>query len=216
MTSSRSRSTRFRLAATAALAFVGLVGTIAQAGGVSAETYYVQPSKYTTKPIFKPLPPPSTTAPRDPCSDADLPVTNNESVIMRVEDAVLCLTNRERAAYGRAPLKFNFPLEAAASAHSADMVAQRYFDHIGRDGRNPAQRVWAAGYCSGCWTVAENISHGPGPETARGVVARWMNSELHRANILDARYVDLGVGVASGTPTGNVAGATFTQNFGTR
>jgi hypothetical protein len=46
-----------------------------------------------------------------------------------------------------------------------------------------------------------------------------MRSAPHKANILEASYRDLGVGIAIGSPvavSGGAAGATCTANFGVR
>ena len=51
-------------------------------------------------------------------------------------------------------------------------------------------RVVATGY--GYSQLAENLA--AGPTTAEGVVASWMNSPGHRANILNCGLRELGVG----------------------
>ena len=44
----------------------------------------------------------------------------------------------------------------------------------------------------------------------------WMNSPGHRANILNGEFLEVGVGVVQGTPTGNANGATYANHFGAR
>src|SRR4051812_16230581 len=64
-------------------------------------------------------------------------------------DAILCLINTERTRRGLRALRLSAPLANAALAHSADMVAQDYFDHVGSDGTTARQRVLKTGYFKG-------------------------------------------------------------------
>jgi hypothetical protein len=72
------------------------------------------------------------------------------------------------------------------------MAEEDYFAHDGEDGRSPWDRITAAGYAYS--TAAENIA--AGYATPAEVVAAWMNSAGHRANILGASSRELGVGYA--------------------
>ena len=64
--------------------------------------------------------------------------------------------------------------------------------HTGSDGSKPAQRVERQGYT---WrSVAENVAYGY-PD-ADAVMAGWMNSPLHRDNILRTSVTQIGVGLA--------------------
>jgi uncharacterized protein YkwD len=104
---------------------------------------------------------------------------------------VLDLTNAERANYGLSPLTWNEKLAQAADAHCLDMATRNYFDHNSPEGTTPADRVNATGYL---WTkIAENL--GKGYPTPQEVVAGWMSSSGHRANILDPDYTELGIGL---------------------
>jgi uncharacterized protein YkwD len=130
--------------------------------------------------------------------------------------ATLCLLNRERAARGRRALRLSARLTTAAQAHSADMVAHRYFAHESRDGTGFGARIAHTGWTRHRrrWAVGENIGYGTGGlDTPRAIVAAWMRSAGHRANILDGRFRQIGVGIASGTPDGD-AGATYSTDFG--
>ncbi|MBB5377537.1 uncharacterized protein YkwD [Deinococcus metalli] len=106
------------------------------------------------------------------------------------------------------PVTYNAALEKAAQAHAADMAAKNYFSHTSQDGRTFSQRVTAAGYS---WTrVAENIAAGqPTPEA---VVAGWLQSAGHCANIMNPALKELGVGYAAGGSYGHY----WVQDFGTR
>ena len=77
------------------------------------------------------------------------------------------------------------------------MVANRYFDHQSRDGRDVVDRIRATGYIPSDrrWTVGENLAWGTGTlATPRNIVAAWMNSQGHRENILRAEFREIGFG----------------------
>lgn len=122
-----------------------------------------------------------------------------------MEDEVVRLTNEERAKAGCDGLRIDERLRTAARGHSDDMAARQYFSHTSPEGETPWDRAAEVGYPS---PSAENIAQGY-PD-AESVVAAWMASDGHRANILNCRSNAVGVGV---TVTG--AGAPYwTQMFG--
>jgi uncharacterized protein YkwD len=125
---------------------------------------------------------------------------------------VLALTNQFRATQGLAALTLNPELVAAADRHSADMLNQDYFDHTGRNGSKPWDRAGAVGYAAS--TIGENIAAGYG--SAESVVQGWINSPGHRANLLNFRYTEMGLGYSSSAQdTGTVNyGNYWTQMFG--
>lgn len=117
---------------------------------------------------------------------------------------MLALVNVERAAAGCAPVSADAGLATVARAHSADMRDRGYFSHVSPDGLDPFARARAAGLGH---ARAENIAAGQPDATA--VMAAWMTSPGHRANILDCDLRTLGVGVATGS-----GGPWWTQLFG--
>ena len=135
-----------------------------------------------------------------------------------VAEATLCLLNGERADRGLATLRLNDRLQRAALGHGNDMVDHRYFAHEGRDGSQPAQRIRAAGYLSGGghWRIGENLAWGTGElATPKAIMAAWMDSPGHRANILQPAYREIGFGVLAGNPSSpQNGGATFVTEFG--
>jgi hypothetical protein len=98
------------------------------------------------------------------------------------------------------------------------MVAKQYFDHVGKDGTDPVDRIRAAGYIPnlGIWTVGENLAWGTGAlATPKEIVSAWMHSQGHRENILRPQFKEIGFGVVTGNPrSDNGAGATYTTTFG--
>jgi uncharacterized protein YkwD len=129
-------------------------------------------------------PPASASAPRaEPPQHGSAP-TFEEQVLERV--------NQERLANGGLPpLKGQTQLAAAAELHSTNMGTRNFFSHCDPDLMTmPGQRVTAAGYI---WSsVGENAA--AGQTTPQNVMAAWMGSAGHRANILSGNFRELGVG----------------------
>ena len=129
--------------------------------------------------------------------------------------AVLCLLNAERTRHGLGPLVEDPALRLAAERHSADMARRDYFEHRSPEGVEPWMRIGAAGYRAGL--VGENLAWG---EAARGTPARamelWMHSEGHRANVLEPRYTQVGIGLAFDAPEPgrDLSAAVYTTTFG--
>jgi uncharacterized protein YkwD len=115
------------------------------------------------------------------------------------EQTLLELTNKEREKEKLPPLKPNALLFQAARAHSANMAKQDKLEHV-LDGKNPGQRVKATGYTSS--ETGENISWGK-DITLEGVIKGWMDSKVHRENILKPGFKEIGLGYVR-TPNGEV------------
>jgi uncharacterized protein YkwD len=133
--------------------------------------------------------------------------------------ATLCLVNEQRERRGLASLRLNAKLSRAAQGHSEDMARKDYFDHTSPSGDTFADRIRRAGYLAGArsWTIAENIAWGGGSLASPGsTVKAWMRSPGHRANILQPRFRELGIGIADDAPVRGADGATYTTNFGFR
>jgi uncharacterized protein YkwD len=127
-----------------------------------------------------------------------------------VEQEVAELVNLERQIENLRPLTWDDSLFAAARGHSTDMAEQDYFSHESLDGREPGDRILAAGYQYN--TYGENIAGGyPIPEA---VMNGWMSSPGHRANILNTTFCDIGVGYTYGSAS--TYGHYWTQDFGRR
>jgi uncharacterized protein YkwD len=153
-----------------------------------------------------PAPVPAPVTPANPIGSNPAPTK------AQFAQEVLALTNQFRATQGLAALTLNPELVAAADRHSADMLNQDYFDHTGRNGSKPWDRAGAVGYAASM--IGENIAAGYG--SAESVVQGWINSPGHRANLLNFRYTEMGLGYSSSTQdTGTVNyGNYWTQMFG--
>ncbi|MBE7520400.1 MAG: CAP domain-containing protein [Thermoflexaceae bacterium] len=125
----------------------------------------------------------------------------SEEGLNAAELEMLALINAERAKVGAPALKVSPGLNRTAAWKSADSSAYGPgFSHRDSLGRWPSQRARDCGYPG---DAAENIAYGyPSPAAT---VAAWMGSAGHRANILNATYVVIGLGQH---------GTAWTNNFG--
>ncbi len=131
--------------------------------------------------------------------------------------ATLCLINKQRRSHGLGSLRSDERQQEAAGKHTRLMVDRRCFDHICAGERDLVGRIIASGYlpCLCSWGVGENIAWGGGRlSSPRKIVAAWMNSGPHRANILNRSFDEIGIGVAHRSPTGLRDAATYTTDFG--
>jgi uncharacterized protein YkwD len=154
-----------------------------------------------------------------PCQNTDL--TPEAGNVEQVRTATLCLVNQERARSNELPLRLDAQLEQAAEQHSDDMVSEDYFAHIAPNGETPLDRVEATGYIPNSqvgYTIGENIAWGTlYLATPSSIVAAWVASPEHLANILNADYRDTAIGVAPAAPpslANGQTGAMYTQEFG--
>ena len=110
-----------------------------------------------------------------------------------IRKKVIKATNRQRRKAGLDPLTGNRRLHDAAQGHVDDMDAVgRYLGHDSSDGRDLSDRIDEVGYK---WrSIAENAASGQASPGA--AVTAWMNSDGHRANLLDDEVKDIGIGFA--------------------
>ncbi len=110
---------------------------------------------------------------------------------------ILALVNEARAQNGLNGLTIDAKLSAAALAHSSDMACSNQISHTGSDGSSWYDRVKAQGFANYV-TARENIYAGT-PDfggDAKGAFTWWMNSQIHRDNILYATVTRIGIGYA--------------------
>lgn len=138
----------------------------------------------------------------DRAPDRQKPVSSSSEAAAEAE--VLNLVNEERSKVGCSPVRTDAPLAKLAGTFSKDMANRGFFGHTDPEGDSPWDRAAQAGVND---LGAENIARGQADASA--VMNSWMNSEGHRANILNCDYKTLGVGVhmADGGPW-------WTQDFG--
>ena len=110
------------------------------------------------------------------------------------EVQVITLVNQARAQAGLPPLTANSRLSQAAYLHSLDMACSSSLSHTGSDGSLWAARIKAQGYA---YSYASENIYAAGPSFGgdpAGAMDWWMNSPVHKANILSASITEIGVG----------------------
>lgn len=119
-----------------------------------------------------------------PGTDVEQPDTEENSFAEQVVE----LVNVEREKAGLQALTLDKQIESAALVRAKEIETS--FSHTRPDGRNFSSVLTDNGISfrgSG-----ENIAWGQ--KTPEEVVTAWMNSEGHRANILNSKYTKIGVG----------------------
>lgn len=134
------------------------------------------------------------------------------------EQEVVALINAARARGGdcgsmgqfppSAPLKVHPALTCSTRVHSLDMAEEDYFSHTNPEGHGPGWRMEQAGYDGTGW--GENIA--AGYSTPEAVVAGWLESDGHCANMLEPSFQDMGIGYAYGSTS--TYGHYWTLNLG--
>lgn len=125
------------------------------------------------------------------------------------EDVVV-RTNVEREKAGLAPLKVNKALSEAALSKATHMFGNQYWAHTAPDGTQPWSFFKNANYN---YSVAgENLARDF--MNAPDMMDAWMNSPTHKANIVSAKYQEIGIAVLNGELNG-VETTLVVQFFGT-
>lgn len=107
---------------------------------------------------------------------------------------IIQFTNAERVAVGLDPLETNSALSAAAQEKGNHMLAEDYFAHISPAGVTPWFWITKHGY--DYLVAGENLAIDFAE--AEDVVAAWMASPSHKANIIHSEYTETGVAVVTG------------------
>jgi hypothetical protein len=104
------------------------------------------------------------------------------------------LTNESRLAFGEEVLSRNVQLDQAAQMKAEDMVRNGYFAHNSPEGITPWHWFDKAGYVF--LYAGENLA--VNFSDAVEVRDAWLDSPLHRANLLDLKFKEIGMATLSG------------------
>lgn len=118
-----------------------------------------------------------------------------------IQSEVIALTNTEREQNKVGDLAENALLDRSAQAKADDMAARGYFAHKGPDGKTPWAWIEGVGY--DYQYAGENLA--VRFVDSKDVMAGWMASPTHRANIVKSAYTEVGVGIAQGIYKGEPA-----------
>ncbi len=131
-----------------------------------------------------------------PAPVTETPAPVQETGVSEYERKVVELVNEYRVQSGLSPLTINEKLCSVARMKSQDMKDKQYFSHTSPTYGSPFDMMKQFGISYR--TAGENIAMGQ--QTPEAVVAAWMNSEGHRANIMNGSFKEIGVGyVADGS-----------------
>lgn len=112
------------------------------------------------------------------------------------ESAVLDRVNDVRQQHELIELRGSDALAAVARAHAEEMAREGYLSHVNPRGQNPLDRVQSAGI-SGFRLLAENIgATNKSGDRVEEIVRGWMNSPIHRENLLNPAFNTTGIAVA--------------------
>jgi uncharacterized protein YkwD len=115
--------------------------------------------------------------------------------------------NHVRAAHGLRPLRCDLHLERAARAHTHEMLQSNVFSHGAFGSRMLQFNVRAS-------MAGENLAWATGQEgSAAQLVAAWLASPDHRANLLEPSFTRVGVGELVGPFQGLSGAHVVTTDF---
>ena len=126
------------------------------------------------------------------------------SVDEKSEGEMFRLINEERRNLGKEELIWQPEIVPVARAHGVDMWERSYFSHYSPEGKDVGDRLKEAGISFRL--AGENLALAPNVTLAQDGL---MNSEGHRANILEPKFKKVGIGVIDN----GIYGKMFVQVF---
>ncbi|SDN07256.1 uncharacterized protein, YkwD family [Psychrobacillus sp. OK028] len=137
-----------------------------------------------------------------PVVQKQTPEVKDEVKVTSEIQQVVDLTNQERAKAGLKALQIDTKLTQSAQAKSQDMKNKNYFSHTSPTYGSPFDQMKSMGITYK--SAAENIAMGQ--RSPQEVVDAWMKSPGHKANIMNASFTHIGVGLSD-------SGYYWTQQF---
>lgn len=144
-----------------------------------------------------------------PGSNESIPLENgieNLTVDEKSESVMFALINEERRKRGISELTLRPEVVPVSRAHAKDMWERKYFSHISPDGKDVGDRLNEAGVSY--YLAGENLALAPTVQTAH---TGFMNSEGHRANILNPQFTRVGIGTIDNGRYGKMFVQVFTD-----
>ena len=164
---------------------LGLITMLANDGGDGGKA--TDPGK-TPSPTPQPTPQP-TPKPTPTPTPAPTP-SPTPSGLTADESKAVELLNADRAANGLSPVRVNLKLTGLARDYAQDMINRNFFSHYNPEGKSPFDRMRAYGIPFGY--AGENLAINSSVSAAEQA---FMTSSGHRANILNPKYTQVGIGV---------------------
>ena len=137
-----------------------------------------------------------TTESRSPRVSPPAPAAHSSTLAERIHS----LTNQRRADNNIPTLVLDNALSKIANARSEEMIALKYFSHTSTSGCNLKCTFSSAGYISelGGENLAEMTSYTSlsDQELSKSFVIDWLQSPLHKENLLSSNFTNQGIGIA--------------------
>lgn len=128
------------------------------------------------------------------------------SIDEKSEREMFVMVNEERKKAGVGQLTWAPTIVPVARAHAKDMWERKYFSHVSPEGKDVGDRLAAQNIKY--QLAGENLALAPTLQTAH---TGLMNSEGHRANILEKRFKKIGIGVIDNGYYGKMFVQVFTD-----
>ena len=146
------------------------------------------------------------------CAGGTIELNSNEKYMLERH-------NETRKKHGLKALCVHPTLTRAARAHSQDMLNKDYASHYSLNGDSVKSRLERFGYTFdgySYYAMGENIAWGCGSYGPERVFSFWKNSKVHRHNILNKKFREVGIGVRTGTFKTCGQAMMYTVDFATR
>lgn len=147
--------------------------------------------------------------------------SSSETDLRGLNHAVLVAINAFRSAHGLGQLRESSALDRSARQHSREMGRDGYFAHSSRNGTAFWRRIRQYYPARGSyWSVGENMLWSSPSVSAAGAMKMWIASPEHLANLLSAKWREIGVSAVRTVHAPGVFGGRtvviVTTDFGNR
>ena len=118
----------------------------------------------------------------------------NKILASLTQELIVKEVNPIREESGFLKLQINEKLSAAAQLKAEDMIKRGYFSHTGPNGERPWSWLEKVDYKYAA--AGENLAIDC--SNPKVLIDAWLKSPLHRKNILNGYFSDIGIGIAKG------------------
>jgi uncharacterized protein YkwD len=121
------------------------------------------------------------------------------TTLQSLQRSIVLEINAVRREQGRRPLRISARLAAAALQHSQEMAERGYFSHSSANGESFSRRItrFYPLRKQALWMTGENLYWTTGTTNADDPIDAWLQSPEHRANLLNRRWREVGIGAVS-------------------
>jgi uncharacterized protein YkwD len=170
-----------------------------------------EPQPVVPVPVTPPAQQPDAVAAPPPATAEPLIEPAGPMPAAEAERYVVALVDRDRAAHGLPPLRWDETAARAARRHARDLLSHGVTSHVGTDGSVPEQRYTEAGGAAMVWENVACFADGEArtpdaearfyPDNLADIERAFMDEtpprDGHRKNLLGSRHTAIGVGLAA-------------------